>query len=70
MWREGWADLGENGETVLYRRQHCIGLWMLGLTGFSFRPIETGEPMLRVETVEDAYRASLHLLGDPRPLVR
>ena len=67
MWRGGWAEVGERGEIALYRRQHCLGFWLPGQAGFTYYPIETGERSKKVDTLEDAYLASLLLLGDPPP---
>lgn len=67
MWRGGWAEVGEYGEIALYRRRFCLGYWLGSPEGFSFYPIETGERSLKVHTLDDAYQASLSLVGDPPP---
>ncbi|MGD9804153.1 MAG: hypothetical protein AB7E81_04685 [Hyphomicrobiaceae bacterium] len=68
MWRGGWAVPGDFSGVVLLRNQRCLGVWSYEGIEFVYRPIETGEPRIRVGSSEQAYRHSLLELGDLRPL--
>lgn len=62
MWRDCWAELGDHGEVVVLRRQHCIGLWRCGAT-LTYHPVASGDKLLEAGNVDDAYWMTVAMIG-------
>lgn len=65
MWRDCWAELGEHGEVVVLRRQHCIGIWRCGVT-LTYHPVAGGDATLEAANVNDAYWMTMALIVEQR----
>ena len=64
MWRDGWAERGDPDGVVVLKNRDCIGVWLHSRGCFAFVPAETGVAQMRAATVDEAYEATLAILGE------
>lgn len=62
--RGNWAEPGERGGVVLVRNRHYLGIWTLEEGELLYRPIATGQILMRAREPDDAHDRTLALLGE------